>query len=83
MCNMLSVNLIDDIVDKFTSFKPSLYNTVDDRIYHNSNSLRYTDTILKLYIYGNCIIKQILTKAEIVVYLLIILIMARILLITI
>ena len=51
MCNMLSVNLLDDIVDKFTSCKPSLYNTIDDRIYHNSNSLRYTDTLLKLYIY--------------------------------
>ena len=36
MCNMLSVNLIDDIVDKFTSFKPSLYDKFDHDIYYNS-----------------------------------------------
>ena len=34
--NILKVDLIDDIVDTYISFKPSIYNNSDDTRYYNS-----------------------------------------------
>ena len=48
MYNMLALELIDDIVDNYKSFKPSIYNKIDDRLCYNSKCFKVTDNILIL-----------------------------------